>query len=122
MAAPARTSDRFEGSSAPATAGAARIATRMARRAARTEPLYPECMRFETERLLLREMEEADAPAMNVWESDPVVVRYQSNDVCTVAQTLERVRATIAAAAETPRRLYELTVVRREDALIIGRV
>src|SRR5687767_4389506 len=103
MPAPARTSDSFDASSA--NAGVPRRITTSAARANTTDALYPGCMRFETARLVLRELEESDAPAMNVWESDPEVVRYQSSDVSTVAQSLTRIRRAMGGALEQPRRL-----------------
>ena len=77
---------------------------------------------LETARLILRELEETDAPACNVWEADAEVVRYQSNDVCTLAQSLAYIREVRREGALVPRRLFDLGVVRREDGLLIGRV
>jgi RimJ/RimL family protein N-acetyltransferase len=80
-------------------------------------------MRLDTDRLLLRELEESDAPAVNVWESDPQVVRYQSNDTSSLEESLARIRKNrVRAAGGAPRSLYELAVVRREDEQVIGRV
>jgi len=77
---------------------------------------------LETARLILRDLEESDAPACNVWEADPEVVRYQSTEVCTLEQSLAYIRRVLRESAEVPRRLFDLAVVRREDNLLIGRV
>ena len=77
---------------------------------------------LETSRLVLRELEDRDASATNVWESDPAVVRYQSNDVQTLEESVAYLRGVQAESREVPRRLFDLGVVRREDGLLIGRV
>jgi RimJ/RimL family protein N-acetyltransferase len=79
-------------------------------------------MFLETSRLILRDLEEADAPATNIWESDPEVVRYQSCDVATLAESLAYIRRVRAESAATPRYLVNLAVVRRVDQVLIGRV
>jgi [ribosomal protein S5]-alanine N-acetyltransferase len=78
-------------------------------------------MNLETERLVLRELEESDAPATNVWERDPEVVRYQSNDVCDVEQSLAYIRRIRDESAARPRRVFELGIARREDGVLVGR-
>jgi [ribosomal protein S5]-alanine N-acetyltransferase len=77
---------------------------------------------IETPRLLLRELEESDAAAANVWESDPEVVRYQSTDVIGVDESLSYIRHVRLESARRPRLLYDLAAARREDGLLIGRV
>jgi [ribosomal protein S5]-alanine N-acetyltransferase len=85
--------------------------------------IAPMAIAFVTERLLLRELEEADAPAIHVWESDAAVVRYQIEDVQTLDECLEYIRRNRAEAARDPRRLYEVgCCVRAEGDLLIGRV
>jgi [ribosomal protein S5]-alanine N-acetyltransferase len=77
---------------------------------------------LETPRLLLRELEEADAPAVHAWESDPDVMRYQSLDVATLDDTLAYIRRVRLDAAQRPRLLHVLGAERRDDGLLIGRV
>jgi RimJ/RimL family protein N-acetyltransferase len=77
---------------------------------------------IETPNLVLRELEEADAPATNAWEADPEVVRYQSTEVSTLADSVAYIRGVRLEAAMRPRLLYDLGAVRREDRLMVGRV
>lgn len=79
-------------------------------------------MLIETPRLVLRELEESDAPATNVWESDPAVVRYQSTEVQTPEESLSYIRRVRAESAAQPRPVFDLLVVRRADGLPVGRV
>jgi len=77
-----------------------------------------------TERLLLRELTEADAPACNAYEGDPEVVRYTLHDVLTLDQTLARIRRIVAAAAAVPRLVHDFAVVLRgtpDEGRLIGR-
>ena len=77
---------------------------------------------LETQRILLRELEAADAPATHVWESDPTIVRYQTTDTMTMDECLAYITRNQAEQAADPRRLYELGCVRRDGGLLIGRV
>jgi RimJ/RimL family protein N-acetyltransferase len=78
-------------------------------------------MELVTGRLVLRELEEADAPACNAYESDPEVVRWQSHDVRTLDESRAYIRKVRAEQAESPRNLYDLAVVLRASTQLIGR-
>jgi len=77
---------------------------------------------IETPRLVLRELDEGDAPAVHAWESDPEVMRYQSLDVATLDDTLAYIWRVRLDAAQRPRMIHVLGAVRRDDGLLIGRV
>jgi RimJ/RimL family protein N-acetyltransferase len=79
-------------------------------------------MRLDTRRLVLRELEESDAVATNVWESDPAVVRYQSCDVATLDDSLAYIRRVRQESSDQPRILFDLGIERRDDGALIGRV
>jgi RimJ/RimL family protein N-acetyltransferase len=79
-------------------------------------------MQLLTERLVLREFEERDAADTNEYERDPEVVRYQSNGVRTLEESLEYIRMSMATAREVPRRTFDLAVILREGGRLIGRV
>lgn len=79
-------------------------------------------VQLETARLFLREYEEGDWPMVHVWESDPEVVRYKSNDVQTLPMAKEYVERVCRLARTEPRRVYELALVTFEDAQIVGKV
>ena len=79
-----------------------------------TEPLT-------TSRLVLREFEEEDWRLTHPYESDPEVVRYGSHDVRTPEESREYIQKVRALAHETPRRVYDLAVVLREEGRLIGR-
>jgi RimJ/RimL family protein N-acetyltransferase len=78
-------------------------------------------MEILTDRLLLREFEESDAPAANAYERDPEVVRYQSRGTRTLEESLEHIRSSMATAREQPRRIFDLAVVLREGGPLVGR-
>lgn len=75
-----------------------------------------------TPALILRELDETDQVAVHGWHSDPEVVRYQSIEAGTLDDTLAYIRRVRMESIRTPRLLYELGVVRREDELLVGRV
>ncbi len=76
---------------------------------------------ISTERLVLREFEETDGPALHAFESLPEVARYQSFEPRSLAESHEYILASIVAAREDPRRVYDLAVITRADDRMIGR-
>jgi RimJ/RimL family protein N-acetyltransferase len=78
-------------------------------------------MELLTARLRLRELEEGDAPACNAYESDPEVVRWQSHDVRTLAESLAYIRQVRAETADSPRHLFDLAITLRSTGELIGR-
>ncbi|HTV22177.1 MAG TPA: GNAT family protein [Polyangiaceae bacterium] len=78
-------------------------------------------MLLETPRLLLREFEDGDAPATNVYERDPEVVRFQSFATRSLAESLDYIVSTRAASHEQPRRIFDLAVVLRDEQRLVGR-
>jgi len=76
-------------------------------------------MELTTARLLLRELREDDAQAINAYERDPEVMRYQSRGVLTLEQSLEHIRKSVALAAEKPRVVFDLAVTLGGE--VIGR-
>jgi [ribosomal protein S5]-alanine N-acetyltransferase len=74
-----------------------------------------------TERLLLRELTEADAPACNAYERDPEVVRYTSHGERTLDESLARLRQNVASSTVIPRLVYDFALVEREEGCFIGR-
>jgi len=78
---------------------------------------------FQTSRLALRELEDADAPAVHVWESDPDVVRYQTSNALTVDECQGYIEHNRLEAGAEPRRLYEVgCCLGHGRGLLIGRV
>ncbi len=77
-------------------------------------------MQLESERLLLREFRLTDWPAVDAYTSDPDVVKYMHFGPTTEAETREHLAGCLAAAAEEPRRIYELAVVLRAGEQLIG--
>jgi [ribosomal protein S5]-alanine N-acetyltransferase len=78
-------------------------------------------MEIRTERLLLRELEEADAAACNEYERDPEVVRYQSNGIRTLEESLEYIQKSRRTILASPRQTFDLAVVRSGEDRLIGR-
>ena len=78
-------------------------------------------MELDTERLRLRELEDADHLATNLYERDPEVVRWQSHEVRSLDESLAYIRRVRATRDETPRRVFDLAIVRRDGGELIGR-
>lgn len=73
-----------------------------------------------TDRLHLREFTAADVQAVHAYRSDPHVARFMFWDPYTDADTNGYMERVTASQRESPRRWYELAVVRRADNLLIG--
>lgn len=84
------------------------------------EVQYP--VQLETERLLLRELEEADWKAARAWDSDPEVTRFQSCDPSDEAGSKQYLAQSMKTAREHPRRIYELGIEVKQTGQLIGRV
>jgi ribosomal-protein-alanine N-acetyltransferase len=78
-------------------------------------------MELLTPRLRLREFVEDDWRATWPYESDPEVVRYQSHGVRMPDESRKYIQDSMATVQESPRRIYDLAVVLREDGRLIGR-
>lgn len=78
-------------------------------------------MRLETPRLVLREQLLEDAEETNVYERDPEVVRYQTHHPRTLEESRAYIADVLAESARTPRALFDLAVVHREEGCLIGR-
>lgn len=78
-------------------------------------------MELLTERLLLREFEEADAAATNAYERIEEVVRYQSHPPRTLEDSLSYIRESMASARDSPRSIFDFAVVLREGGRLVGR-
>jgi ribosomal-protein-alanine N-acetyltransferase len=78
-------------------------------------------MELHTARLLMREFVETDAPWVNAYESDPEVVRYATHGLRSLADSLERIRLSVEESSAVPRTLFDLALVRRDNARLIGR-
>jgi ribosomal-protein-alanine N-acetyltransferase len=78
-------------------------------------------VQISTERLLLREFEATDGPALHAFESLPEVVRYQSFAPRSLTESHDYVVASIDAAREEPRRVYDLAVILKAEDRVIGR-
>jgi RimJ/RimL family protein N-acetyltransferase len=75
-----------------------------------------------TDRLLLRDFEETDWPALHTFESLPEVARYHSFEPRTEAESRAYVAGAAASATDDPRRTYDLAVVLVAEQRLIGRV
>lgn len=77
---------------------------------------------LQTQRLILREVQLDDWRDAQLLDADPLVVRYQSNDVLGPEGTQEYLQRSIDAAAETPRKVYDLVITRKDENRYLGRV
>lgn len=78
-------------------------------------------MQLVTPRLTLRELEESDWRAAQLYESDPDVVRYQSHDVRSPEESLAYIQSSIVATRAAPRVVYDLAITLKPDGSVIGR-
>ena len=78
-------------------------------------------VRFKTERLLLRDFEPDDWPALHDVESRVEVARYQSFEPRTPEESCAYVTAASEQAAQDTRQTYDLAVMLISDGLLIGR-
>lgn len=75
---------------------------------------------IQTPRLLLRNFQPPDEKDVEVYASDPEVVRYMEWGPNDKKQTRQFVRSTIDAAREKPRRIFELAMVEPQSQRVIG--
>lgn len=76
---------------------------------------------IQTARLILRDFVEHDWPAVYTFSSDPAVTRFQTSlPAGTAEQTREWLRHAIFHNSRRPRTAYNLAIVRRGDAAVIG--
>ena len=79
-------------------------------------------VRLETPRLLLRELRLDDWPDARAIDSDPEVVRFQSNDVVDEAGSRAYLAEAERLARESPRQVYDLAITEPGDDRLLGRV
>lgn len=84
-----------------------------------TAPLFP--VTLTTPRLVLRELRLDDWRDARALDADPVVVRYQSNDVLDEAGTRAYLERNIAAAQASPRLVFDLAITRPGEDRFLGR-
>ena len=77
-------------------------------------------MILTTDRLVLREFEETDWPAVLAYQSDPLYLRYYHWTHRTEHDLREFVRMFIAWGAEEPRTRFQLAIVLPADGPLIG--
>jgi len=75
---------------------------------------------IRTQRLVLRDFEEADWKSVHDYASDIEVVRFMPWGPNTVEDTQNFIRRTIASQQEQPRRNYSLGVILTSQNLLIG--
>jgi [ribosomal protein S5]-alanine N-acetyltransferase len=78
-------------------------------------------VRFNTERLLLRDFEFDDWPALHDVESRADVARYQSFEPRTPEESRAYVTGAWEAVTQDPRKIYDLAVVLISEDQLIGR-
>lgn len=77
---------------------------------------------LETERLVLRNLNDSDFDAVHAYASDPVVVRYMPWGPNSESDTSDFLARAQEAANAEPRVGYELGVVLREEAQLLGAI
>jgi ribosomal-protein-alanine N-acetyltransferase len=78
-------------------------------------------MQITTHRLMLREFRRDDWYSLNLLESDPLAVKYQSYAPHTEDDSRAYLEKNMIAMAEHPRRLFEFAVLLRGVDLLVGR-
>ncbi len=77
-------------------------------------------MILTTDRLLLREFEEGDWPAVLAYQSDPRYLRYYEWTERSADDVRAFVRMFVDAQREQPRLKYQMAIVLRADGRLIG--
>jgi len=77
-------------------------------------------MILETARLILREYQESDFESVHKYASDPEVVRYMEFGPNTETDTMYFIRSQIQHQNEQPRRVFDLALVSKAEAQLIG--
>jgi RimJ/RimL family protein N-acetyltransferase len=77
-------------------------------------------IRLETPRLVLREFLPSDLDAMDVYASDPEVVKYEPWGPNTKEQTEQFLSAVLASQREEPRNTFELAIELKGTGLVGG--
>ncbi len=77
-------------------------------------------MQLTTERLLLRELEEDDWPAVLAYQSDPRYLRYYAWENRSEEDVREFVRMLAGLKREEPRTKFQFAVTLRADGRLIG--
>lgn len=80
-----------------------------------------EVVLLTTERLTLREFQEADWASTHVYEFDPEVVRYETFGPYSPEESCGYIRRMLVEAANSPRLTYDLAVVLLAEDRLIGR-
>jgi ribosomal-protein-alanine N-acetyltransferase len=75
---------------------------------------------LRTDRLVLRELEEADWRAVHSYASDSEVVRYMDWGPNAEDDTKKFIQRATEGRREQPRRNYELAIVLKQDGTLIG--
>jgi len=75
---------------------------------------------LETDRLFLREFEEADFPSVHEYASNPEVVRFPEWGPNTQEDTRTFIRNAASRQTDDPRDRYDLAVVRRQSNALVG--
>ena len=78
-------------------------------------------VRLETKRLVLRELRSDDWVEAQRLDGDPLVVRFQSNDVLDEVGTKKYLEESIDARAVTPRIIYDFAICLPDDDRFLGR-
>ena len=77
-------------------------------------------MQLTTERLVLRELEEDDWPAVLAYQSDPRYLRYYAWEGRTEEDVREFVRMLAGLKREEPRTKFQFAITLRADGRLIG--
>lgn len=75
---------------------------------------------IETERLILQEYKTSDWQAAHVYCQQAEILKYEAWGPNTKEQTQEFIQQAIAFSKEEPRRTFELCIVLKEKAVLIG--
>lgn len=75
---------------------------------------------IETERLILREMDESDFEAIHTYAQDPEVSKYQPWGPNSEEETWGYLQQVLLLQRQSPRKGFEIAVVLKEENLLIG--
>ena len=73
-----------------------------------------------TDRLVLRDFKMSDLPGVHKYASDPEVVRFMEWGPNTIDESREFIRMAIRLQQDSPRRHFDLAIVKRAENCLIG--
>ena len=80
----------------------------------------PDLLPLHTSRLVLRRFTDADVQPFQAYRNDPAVARYQSWEVCALAEATEFIRRHQSQEAGVPGQWFQIATALKTTSMLIG--